>query len=94
MYYINLGGIKLLWGTTANQTIGGASPASASVGITFPSSFFTTVQSATATPGPTSGTQYAFLSTNSISASAWSINFNIIFGSAGVFNANFFVIGT
>jgi hypothetical protein len=94
IYYVNLGGIKIAWGLTANQTIGGAAPASAPVGITFPTSFFSTIQSAIALPGPTGGTQYAFLSTASISASAWSINFNIINGSAGVFGAYWFVIGT
>jgi hypothetical protein len=94
IYYVNLGGIKLAWGLTANQTIGGAAPASAPVGITFPTGFFSTIQSALAFPGPTGGTQYASFSTASISASAWSINFNITVGSAGVFGAYWFVIGT
>lgn len=94
IYYINLGGIKLAWGTTTAQTIGGAAPASASVGITFPVSFFSTVQIAVATPGPSTGTQYNGFSTNTLTASAWSLNFYIVSGSAGVFNANWLVIGT
>lgn len=94
-YYINLLGIKLLWGATVAQTIGGAAPASAAVGLTFPVGFFTTIQSATATPGTaSSGTQYEFISTNSIDTTAWSIYFNIINGSAGVFPANVWVVGT
>ena len=42
MYYINLGGIKLLWGTTA--TIINAASSSTSYGIALPASFFTTLQ--------------------------------------------------
>ena len=42
MYYINLGGIKLLWGTTSSLT----APANSSSNytITYPTSFFTTIQ--------------------------------------------------
>lgn len=47
LYYVNLGGIKILWGTTSsiavNSTVIGK-------GINFPSSFFSTIQSAIATP--------------------------------------------
>lgn len=38
MYYINLGGLKLLWGRTAVMNGTGV------FGVTFPTSFFTTVQ--------------------------------------------------
>lgn len=43
MYYINLGGIKMLWGRGAALTVGGAG--FTLVGFTLPTGFFTTVQS-------------------------------------------------
>lgn len=45
-YYINLGGIKLLWGTSSNVA---NSTSPTQYGLTLPTSFFTTIQSATAT---------------------------------------------
>ena len=94
IYWINLGGIKLMWGVTTSQTIGGAAPASATLGITFPA-FFTTVQAAIPVSGGISAnTQYSFVSTASISTSALSLNFNIVSGSAGIFQAHWLVIGT
>ena len=42
-YYINLGGIKMCWGTTGSITISGVGNKT----ISMPSSFFSTIQSAT-----------------------------------------------
>ena len=41
MYYINLGGIKLLWGKTASKSVGNGG---ATWTVTLPTSFFSTVQ--------------------------------------------------
>ena len=46
-YYVNIGGIKLLWGNTA--TLSGTGPGAVSGIINFPT-FFTAVMAATATP--------------------------------------------
>lgn len=44
-YYANIGGIKRFWGTTADiGTSGNAPQISATVGITFPVGFFSTIQ--------------------------------------------------
>lgn len=41
-YYINLGGIKLCWGTTNSVSLG----TSAGVSVSMPSSFFSTIRTA------------------------------------------------
>lgn len=53
MYYINMGGIKMLWCQTVN-IIGGTSPTGYTV--TLPTGFFTTVQSGFLTAGPNNTT--------------------------------------
>lgn len=45
-YYINLGGIKLLWGRTDSKSVG---TGGATYYVTFPASFFTTIQSVSVT---------------------------------------------
>lgn len=50
MYYINLGGLKMLWMVTAGTT------ASTTYQVTFPTSFFTTIQSITLGPIGSGGT--------------------------------------
>jgi hypothetical protein len=44
MYYINLGGLKILWGQTAGIVATAAGP---QYTVTFPASFFSTIQTAT-----------------------------------------------
>jgi len=45
-YYINLGGIKLVWGQSTVFSMGAA----ANISVSYPSGFFTTVQFASLTP--------------------------------------------
>ena len=89
MHFINLGGIKLLWGQTAGIATG------STYGITFPTSFFTTIQSGQLTAGPVSGTANVepTWQTSGLTASGAIISFNASAGS-GTMPVNFFVIGT
>lgn len=93
MYYVNLGGIKMLWGITNSISIGANT--SASWGVNFPSSFFTTIQAAVCNTSAlsTNVDQYAnFAATPSTSAGAGFIqNGGTAAGSAGV---SYFIIGT
>lgn len=63
-YYLNLGGIKMLWGTTTAFTNG-----TGGAGVTLPASFFSTIQTITATTYlPTvSGNQIAYIASQSTS---------------------------
>lgn len=84
-YYINLGGIKLMWGVTAGIAVGGGGAA-----ITLPSGFFTTIQAASATAVPsTNFGQYANL------VAATTGNFLVSTqGAAGSPAAHVIIIGT
>lgn len=53
MYYINIGGIKLLWFITGTVSVSGGSPGSTAYGVTFPTSFFSAIE---ASIGSTTGT--------------------------------------
>lgn len=89
MNYINLGGIKLLWITTANQnSTTGGSPYT----ITLPTSFFSTVTSvnATATNMTTDGRQY--IAVNSFTTTTVTMTFTTAIN--GTTGASIFVIGT
>lgn len=95
LYYVDLGGIKMCWGTTASIAVSGASPgASGTKNITLPAGFFSTLQSVTLTTGPATNTQY-ILPTN-ISQSTATLQVQIVQfnGSNGAAVINFLVIGT
>jgi hypothetical protein len=64
MYYINLGGIKILWGFTGTLALTGSSQRA--YDITYPTSFFSTVQTCVITPtGGTAGSnQFVAISGN------------------------------
>jgi predicted secreted protein len=84
MYYINLGGIKLLW-----VSITGASAAT-TYGVTLPTSFFTTIQSVVQGVNGSSGTttgQYIVTATTSSTGFSWYSGTNPQSGTS------FFVIG-
>jgi len=48
-YYTNLGGIKLFWGQTGSVAVSGAGYQSTTATVTFPASFFSTIQTAPVT---------------------------------------------
>lgn len=86
-YYINLGGIKWLWGAFTGVATGGAGT------LTLPVGFFSTLQSVTATPGVISGTTQVYVSINS--ASTVSIAFNLIaIAGSGTMPIQVNIIGT
>jgi hypothetical protein len=99
IYYINLGGIKMAWGTTGSLSISGAAPASsAAYVITWPTSFFSTIQSATvsAVSGTSSSTQYVYAAPDTVvTATSWTFFLVESNGTNGVTSqASFFAIGT
>jgi hypothetical protein len=93
--YINLGGIKFLWGTTATQTIGGTAPTVAVVNVTLPSSFFTTIQTVLPTVFANNySLAYATVSTDTVTTSSIGLAFAITVGATGTFKSNLLIIGT
>lgn len=74
IYYMNLGGMKMAWGTTGSCSVSGTGDQSSAYGITWPTSFFSTIQSCTGTPtGAPSNTQYLYLTANATpTTTAWS----------------------
>jgi len=75
MKYINLGGIKLLWGKTASQAVG---TGGATWNVTFPSSFFSAIQASLVTEDVlgTSIQQNAYISsinTSGMVIGQWSV---------------------
>ena len=91
MYYINLGGIKLLWGTTAAVGTG-------TFTITNPTGFFSTIQSASinATGSYVNTNVMTANFTSPLSGMATTISFSpqIITGSGPSNPYSFIVIGT
>lgn len=96
MFYINLGGIKLLWGTTGTLTLSGTGQVFANFGVTFPTSFFSAIQSATATPnGTAAGTNNLTIGANTAAiASGWNIEVIQNSGTNGAVSFSYLVIGT
>jgi hypothetical protein len=86
-YYINLGGIKLLWGITSAVATG------TSYGITMPAGFFNTIQAAMLTAGVAAGTAAAYGSIASQSTTTMVFNFVASTGS-GTMPMQALVIGT
>lgn len=90
MKYINLGGIKQLWFTTANFTTG---TASAAVTITLPVGFFSTITSVLATPANMTTTANQYASVSSFSTTTVTMSVFTISGAA-TSGASVFIIGT
>lgn len=85
MYYINLGGVKMLWMQTT------ASTATTTYTITFPTSFFSTVQSVTAGYAGQSGTTTgAYIVISSISTTG----FSYYSGTNPATGSSFMIMGT
>jgi hypothetical protein len=98
IYYANLGGIKMAWGNTGSLTASGASPAVSAYTITWPTSFFTTVQSATLSfaSGTVSNSASIYAAPNSaVTATGWTFYIASSNGSNGTTSrGDFFVVGT
>jgi hypothetical protein len=96
--YVNLGGIKLAWGLTGSLTVPGAAPSAATFGITWPTSFFSTVQAATisAAAGTASSSQFIYAAPKfAVNTTSWTFDLVSTNGSNGnTSQACFFVIGT
>lgn len=93
MYYINLGGIKFLWGNTGSMSYSGTS---AQFGITFPTGFFTTLQSwnlGQSGAGGTYGQKIEFATSYPTSSSALINITNSGTGSSQIY-AGFFFVGS
>lgn len=88
-YYMNLGGIKLLWGQTASQASG--SPGNA-YSVNFPASFFNTIQSGVVTSSVLTSVVGQYCNISSISTSQAVIFF--ITSSTSTQQVMLFVIGT
>lgn len=96
-YYVNLSGLKLCWGITGTLSTTGAAPQFTGYVINFPAAFFSTIQSATASPNATpGGSQYMSIgSSAAATTSSWSIYILMqSSGSNGNSAASWFVIGT
>jgi len=98
MYYINLGGIKILWATTSALSL--AAQNSVAYTFTFPTSFFTTVPSfnVSLASGQSGGNQFLGISGNSATtvsgANFFLISTAQISITASSSNASVFAIGT
>lgn len=93
MSYINLGGIKLLWSTTPSLSATGST--STLYGVTFPTSFFTTITSVTLgiTILTVSDQQRPLINT-APSTSSMTLGIRNDFASAGTASISYLVIGT
>jgi hypothetical protein len=95
-YYINLAGIKLLWGTTGSLSVSGGSPFAIGYTLNFPPNFFNSIQSATGTvSGQATNTQFLYIAPNlTPTTSTWNFQLAQSSGSNGsATGASLFVIG-
>jgi len=93
-FYINAGGIKLFWGVTGTIATSGAAPQTATAGVTFPGSFFNSIQSINLTPGTATGSNYLLCTTASVSTASFNILLGCINGSNGAAPVYVYVVGT
>lgn len=89
-FYVNLGGIKLFWGTTANQVSNNSAPG---YGITFPTSFFTTMKTLIAAGANMTADTRQYVSVGSFNNATATLVFNAPNGAATE-AATVFAIGT
>lgn len=95
-YYINLGGLKILFGNTGTLSVSGTAPQSAAYVLNFPTGFFSNVPFClgicTGTP---TNTQGLFIGPGiSPTTSEWSFYLDEAYGSNGITSATLFAIGT
>lgn len=94
-YYINLGGIKLLWGTLANSVTGTGFQNSGLLAVTFPTSFFGSIQAKFASASEFGGSS-AFNGAvwTTISTTGGDLLFQQYSGSNDSGTVNYLVIGS
>lgn len=94
-FYQQVRNKKMVWGNCADQTIGGAAPASASVSVAMPAGFLSTTQKVMASGSHVNNAAvFAYVQANSYSTSSVALTFFMTVGTAGVFNAALEVTGT
>lgn len=94
MWWQQVGTTKYLWGQSATQTIGGAAPVSTSVQVNLPT-FFNTIQSAVvAGVNINPGSIFAYSQANTVNTTTLLLVFTMTVGTAGQWQAHYFVIGT
>lgn len=71
-YYIDVGGLKLLWGTTSHP--GNTTSTKYSLGVTFPSGFFSATPTTTVAGLNQSGTNQLVAQVGTASSSSMTIN--------------------
>lgn len=94
-YYMNLGGVKMLWGSSG--TVAAGAVGQTSVVVTFPSGFFSSIQSAVASPnGNAAGTNDVYIGVNAVAANTtnWSVELVVTSGTSTGMSFSVFVIGT
>lgn len=95
MYYINLGGIKLLWGQTGTINNTGSTDTSATFTITLPTSFFSMLQTVNATAAGTfANTQEMYANVFGYTTTTITLELVTSFGTNGSGTIFYFVIGT
>lgn len=94
-YYINLGGLKLLWGLTGSINLGGTSgfQVSTALAVTLPVGFFTTIQKIDITVDVVANTSFLFPVLQSKSTSSLSVALGQMNGSNGTASLNIGLIG-
>jgi hypothetical protein len=93
--YINLGGIKLLWGITATISVAGSGFQSNTGTVTFPTSFFSTIKAAMCTASDMSNTQFMWSAwVNTPSTTTGNIYLNQATGTNGNAGVHYLVVGT
>jgi len=94
-YYINLGGIKLFWGTTNTLTTSGSGSVSANGNVTLPTGFFTTLQMVSPSIQVPVSSQYLSTALGSITGTtSVNVQVNQWTGTNGGAPVNLFIIGT
>ncbi|WIE74475.1 hypothetical protein [Curtobacterium sp. MCSS17_007] len=94
IFYINLGGLKLLWGTSSQQNNTGGANTKIAVVVNFPAGFLTAVQSATATAsGPYANTDGIYANVGTVTKDSMPVNLFTTVGANGYMSFNWFAIG-
>jgi len=93
-YYINLGGMKLLWGSGNVATLSGTAPQSATVTVTVTAAGFSTIQNAMSSMTAVASTDSLMTSIDSATTSTVTVRVTSATGSGGSGQFDLFVIGT